>query len=84
MDNPNQRPEWIVKAGEIYATVFGHPEDVHFPPRGVCLRFHVKGYCFGDSKHPHGEPTAEQANLITAFIKKMRACVANMTGASAA
>ena len=74
----------MLKAGEVYGTVFGRPEDVHLRPAGVCLRYHLKGYCFGNCKHRHGEPTETQAGLITTFINAMRRRVANMTGAIAA
>ena len=84
VDNPNPRPEWMVRAGEIYGTIFGRPEDVHLRPRGLCLRWHMKGYCFADCKHKHCEPSADQVSALDTFIKKMRLRVANMTGASAA
>ncbi len=84
IDNPNQRQEWMLRAGEVYADLIGRPEDVHLRPKGVCLRWHIKGYCFAGCKHPHCEPTAAQAGLICTFIKKMRARIANTTGATAA
>ena len=84
VDNPNKRPEWMLRAGEVYASLIGRPEDVHLRPTGVCLRWHVKGYCFAGCKHPHCEPSPEQATLITSFIEKMRKRVANMLGATAA
>ena len=84
VDNPNQRQEWMLRAGKVYANLIGRPEDVHLRPKGVCLRWHIKGYCFAGCKHPHGEPTAAQAGQICTFIKKMRDRIANTTGATAA
>ena len=84
IDNPHRQPEWKLKDGENYAAVFGRPEDVCHRPEGVCLRFHVKGYCFSHCKHPHVKPSVSQASLLTAFIKRMRARVANMVSAATA
>ena len=84
IDNVNRRPEWKLKDGENYAKVFGRPDDVCHRPDGVCLRWHIKGYCFGNCKHHHGEPTEAQASQITKFIKKMRARISNMIGESTA
>ena len=84
VDNPHHQPEWKLKDGENFAAVFGRPEDLGFRPAGVCLRFHVKGYCFNHCKHPHVKPTVCQASLITAFMKRMRARVANMVSAASA
>ena len=84
IDNVNRRPEWKLKDGENYAKVFGLPDDVCHRPDGVCLRWHIKGYCFGNCKHHHGEPTEAQASQITKFIKKMRARISNVIGESTA
>ena len=79
VDNPNTWLEWIFKPLEIFNDIFGRPEDVHLRPKGMCTRYHIKGYCFSSCKYPHCEPTQEQASKFTIFVNAMRRRVAGAT-----
>ena len=66
---------------EIFKDVFGCPEDVHLLQKGMCTRYHIKGYCFGNYKHPYCEPTSDQVSKSTNFANAMRRQVNGDTAA---
>ena len=72
VENREQVPEWKLKRGEDYRTVF-HSKIDSIPTIGdlsACGRFHVKGRCFSDCKYSHkkirGPKVQEMSGWVTA------------------
>ena len=72
IQNPSQDPKWKLKSGENYSKIFGRIEDVEKRPKGVCMRYHIKGYCYRSCKHAHCPvPASKESNMLK-FMKYCR------------
>ncbi len=72
IQNPNPDPRWKLKNGENYGKIFGRIEDVEKRPKGACMRYHIKGYCFRHCKHPHCPLPQSQDNDMLKYMKYCR------------
>ena len=73
--NLEQVPEWKLRRGENYKTVF-HDNINMIPKIGdqfICGRFHVKGCCFSDCKHYHKKVRGPKIQEMTGWVTSCRA-----------
>jgi hypothetical protein len=83
--NPERQQEWEIPAGKLYTDFFpkGAPSQTGWPkqidprydtPRGMCLRFQVKGKCTAKCSMAHvvrSAMTAKDETEVAARIKRI-------------
>ena len=72
VENTHADPSLLCENKDDYAKIFGKSSMLHLRPRDICIRWHIKGYCFSNcanAKH-HKPLTADKKGELLAFMTR--------------
>ena len=72
VENTHTDPSLLCENKDDYAKVFGRSSMLHLRPRDICIRWHIKGYCFSNcpnAKH-HKTLSADKKGELMAFMTR--------------
>ena len=72
VENTHTNPSLLCENREDYAKIYGKSSMLHLRPKDVCIRWHIKGYCFSNcpnAKH-HKTLTADKKSELQAFMMR--------------
>ena len=68
MENTHSDPSLLCANKDDYTKIFRRSSMLHFRPCDVCIRWHIKGYCFSNcpnAKHHKTLSPEKKGKLLT-------------------